>query len=134
MLSVMTGRLVCQPFALVHEALDFLTGDQLFTHQIPRAFDAVSPVVLAAHPELSKVSVARLDELLEPVKGDKDATWKACQSWVAEMGALLGRDSFDLTPIAKFEHKNPIAEAVEMMGGPERVAVVTLPSEGIAKP
>ena len=120
-LSVTTGRLVVKPFSLVHEALDFLTGDQLFTHALPRAMEFVSPKVLERFPELCTVNEARLDALLAGTT--KETAMGACDQWVAEMAALLGRDAYDLEPVAAFERKNPIAELREMTDKPITVVV-----------
>lgn len=41
----------------VHDLLDFMTGDALFTHQLPRAADECKPHLLALHPDLAAVQV-----------------------------------------------------------------------------
>ena len=48
------GTLLC-PFTSLREALKFLTGDDLYTHQIPRALAACCPWVRCQLPFLSEI-------------------------------------------------------------------------------
>lgn len=52
----------------VYDILNYMTGDSLFTHQLPRAGRECKEPLLAQHPELASVDVATLDALL---KSDK---------------------------------------------------------------
>jgi len=57
-LSVTTGLLVSPGrIAALHELLDFMTNDQLFTHQLPRAAGECKPELLRQHPDLANVPV-----------------------------------------------------------------------------
>lgn len=78
-LSVTTGRLLA-PFADLHELLDFMTGDRLMTHQLPRAVEECAPVLLARHPRLAAVS------LPAEFSGAEDV-----HRWVAEQAVRLGQ-------------------------------------------
>lgn len=77
-LSVTTGRLLA-PFAEVHELLDFMTGDTLMTHQLPRACEECAPMLLARHPRLADVKVP------EEFTGEEDV-----RQWVAAQAERLG--------------------------------------------
>jgi hypothetical protein len=92
----------------VYKVLNYMTGDNLFTHQLPRAFREVSPEICRQHPFLSN--------LRELVNSEEDLDARI----VMMQGIIKNHEgsTFDLTPLdpAACEHKDPIAEAVEMCG------------------
>jgi hypothetical protein len=54
-LSITTGRLVSsRHMEGIYKILNHMTGDNLFTHQLPRASRECEPVLVAAYPQLSK--------------------------------------------------------------------------------
>lgn len=99
-LSITTGLLV-SPAHIdgVHEILDYMTGDSLFTHQIPRAIDECAPILLAQHPQLAEIEVP------EEIPADE------VPAWLAKQVALYG-EYLPVTPLAAGEHKviDPITE------------------------
>jgi hypothetical protein len=99
----------------VYETLNFLTGDDLFTHQLPRAFRTVQPFVLDQHPQLRPLG--------ECVKAVTAANWR---EWLDEQVAKYG-ESLPLTPIPPeaWTHVDPLAEAEQMVGR-DRVIAVTI--------
>jgi hypothetical protein len=109
-LSVTTGKLLCD-LGRVYDILNFMTGDNLFTHQLPRAMDECKPAIIRQYPQLAKVT----GEDITPVNAFQ---------WLDEKAAELG-DGFEVEPLAKNEHEfiNPIKEIADMVG-PERVVVV----------
>lgn len=55
-LSVTDGRLMSpRHMEGVYEILNFMTGDNLFTHQLGRAADECRPVLLKKYPQLSGI-------------------------------------------------------------------------------
>lgn len=55
-LGVVTGRLLREGgFNDLHEVVEWMAGEPVFTHQIPRICDEASPVIVAMHPELQAV-------------------------------------------------------------------------------
>ena len=64
-LSVTTGRLVA-PNGIedVYSILNHMTGDNLFTHQLPRAGEECKPWLLRQHPQLVDASTGALDAAL----------------------------------------------------------------------
>src|SRR5688500_3274407 len=57
-LSITTGRLVGrEAIGGVYRILDYMTGESLFTHQLPRAAEECRPALLAQHPQLKDVEV-----------------------------------------------------------------------------
>ena len=97
----------------VYDILNFMTGDNLFTHQLPRASDECKPYLLAQFPQLAEVDASS-------VNGENHVQWLAKQ--VDKYGEMC-----EVKPIPKGAHqfKNPIAEVVEMMGGPKKIVVQT---------
>ena len=90
-LSVTTGRLVSsRHMGGIYEILNFLTGDNLFTHQLPRAMKECLPWLRTQFPNLMDDAVIMrglllaLDENIEKAKaqGDKKAIEAACSAWV----------------------------------------------------
>lgn len=112
-LTVTTGRLLSHDHtAGAYKILNYLTGDNLYTHQLPRAVDACRPALIEQHPHLVGV---------EP---PKDVAVPELLAWLAEQEQRYG-DSVPVTPIADWQHIDPIEEAVAMVG-PERVIVVDM--------
>lgn len=56
-LSVTDGRLMSpRHMDGIYEILNFMTGDSLFTHQLPRAMKECQPYLLKQFPQLSGIS------------------------------------------------------------------------------
>src|SRR4051794_16183991 len=104
-LTISTGRLVAhRHIDAVYDLLNYMTGDSLFTHQLPRAERVCGPVLLAQHPILATVEVPESFGGLEDV-----------QAWVAEQIERLG-PSFEVTPLVEWDSQNPIEELADMKG------------------
>jgi hypothetical protein len=63
-LSVTTGVLLCpvngsrtSPIQGVYDILNYMTGDNLYTHQLPRVRKEAAPVILARHPQLATIEI-----------------------------------------------------------------------------
>lgn len=112
-LTITTGKLVARRrMDAVYDVLGFLTGDQLFTHQLPRALDACLPAVLEQHPDLVEVTA-------DGVPSDPELIWP----WLDAMEDRYGKER-ELVPLASWEHRDPIAEACDLVGA-DRVFVVS---------
>ena len=112
-LSITTGRLVSpRHMDGIYDILNFLTGDNLFTHQLPRASDECKPYLLEQFPQLNEVDASGVNG-------------KNHEQWLTEQVAKYG-EKFTVKPLPTGAHeaKNPIEEAVEMMGSPDKVIVV----------
>ena len=97
-LSVTTGCLLA-PMSEVHALLDHMTGDQLYTHQLPRAAGECAPELLRRHPQLDGIEVPTLaspDNYLD---------------WVAAQGQRYGRE-LPVAPLDPADHTviDPLAE------------------------
>lgn len=105
-LSVLTGR-IHGPNGIggVYEILNHMTGQSLFTHQLPRAAEACRPFLAATFPGL-------------PVHGfyaDIDAAAKLYGEF-HEVPAL---------PVGLYEPADPLAELSGMVGQARVIPVVT---------
>jgi hypothetical protein len=110
-LSITTGCLVSpRRMEGVYDILNFLSGDNLMTHQLPRVSREMAPRLKAQHPQLATIS------------GD-DVTSENHGDWLAARIAEFGEALPVRTEHQFHEIKNPIAEAEEMIGA-DRVIVV----------
>ena len=116
-LSITTGRLVSlDHIGGVYNILNFMTGDNLMTHQLPRASEECAPVLLRQHPDLANVEVpARFD-------GELDV-----RQWLSRQVVLFG-ERRDVAPVDADDHTviDPIAE-LAMMRPDVQVIVIEPP-------
>lgn len=119
-LSVTTERLVSPGgFAAVHELLDYMTGDTLMFHQLPRAAEECQPELLRQYPGLRDVAV--------PVEFRNEGhVWR----WLHDQMALFGR-GLPVEPLAPGDHTviDPVAE-YRMMAPRAEVIAVEVPPDG----
>jgi len=104
-LSATTGRLVSpRHMDGVYDILNWMTGDNLFTHQLPRACDECEGPLLAQHPDLAAITVPEFS-------GDKDAV----DRWLAEQVAIYG-ETREVAPLTAEDHTqvDPITELLAM--------------------
>jgi hypothetical protein len=60
-LSITTGKLVSKRHIEgVYDILNFMTRDNLFTHQLGRAADECRPALLAQHPQLATITAGKV--------------------------------------------------------------------------
>lgn len=115
-LTVTTGRLLSRRHMDgLYDLLDYMTGDSLMTHQLPRAADACSPALLAQHPQLRDVQPPQ----------DIDAS--DLLAWVTDAERTYG-ETLPVAPLepGAWQHQNPIEELCDMVG-PEKVVVAPMP-------
>jgi len=129
-LSVTTGRLLCD-IGDVYMILNHVTGDNLFTHVLPRACRFAEPLIKAKYPELDAAgkpeNMAKLDTLIADAKARNEALMVACKTWLdwmQEPGTLGLAKEYD---IASHEDswivRDPVEE-IESMVGKEKVIVI----------
>jgi hypothetical protein len=104
-LSVTTGILVAPGgMAGVHAFLDYLTGDRLFSHQLPRAAVVCAPWLREQFPDLAGVDAGEMPA------GD-------VADWLAGMVARFGeRRAVRPLPAGRWGRREPIGELLGMMG------------------
>lgn len=111
-LSCTTGLLVSpRKIEGVYDILNFMTGDNLFTHQLPRACRECAPVLLRQHPQLAEVTEASAAGVTD---------WAA---WLDEQKTRFG-DTLPVEPCGPGVHEriDPISELVEKVH-PGRIIV-----------
>lgn len=112
-LSVTTGKLVAEDhMSGFYEILNYMTSDNLFTHQLPRAAGACKPSLLAQHPRLELLS------------GD-DINNENWEEWLSAAKEIHG-SHLPVAPLSEHEWEriDPISEAAEKIH-PDRIIAVT---------
>lgn len=120
-LSVSTGCFVAREgFGAVHELLDYMTGDTLFTHQLPRVMGECQPAMLAQHPQLKGIEVPDFGEI-----GSREEAEATVFAWLSTVEAEYGTE-LPVVPMAAVDHTSidPLSELGLMGVGPERTLVV----------
>lgn len=100
-LSITTGRLVSpRHIDGVYDILNWMTGDNLFTHQLIRASRECEEPLLAQHPDLRDVEVP----------DDLDGK-EAVEAWLAAQIAAYG-ETREVAPLGDGDHTriDPITE------------------------
>ena len=111
-IAAITGLLVCD-IGAVYEVLNWMTGENLYTHQLPRVGREAAPVVLALHPELSSA-----------VKEASLVNRENWQEWAAQWLARYG-ETLTVPKMAAAEHEriDPFSELAEKVR-PENIIIV----------
>ena len=111
-LSMTTGKLVSSRHMTgVYELAEWMAGEPIWTHQLPRMFREAKPVLLAAHPQL-------VDADCEGVTPENIADRIA--GWVEQFGETLPVPRMNAD---QHERIDPLSELVEKVG-PDRIVVV----------
>lgn len=122
-LSVTTGVLL-SPTLMdgIYKILNFMTNDNLFTHQLPRAARECAPYLLKQFPQLATLPYPEVDdqEVDDPMADEVRKTSNKIKwmDWLDEQVKVLGEE-FDVQPIPMDDHeyKDLIQEMIEMRGG-----------------
>jgi hypothetical protein len=123
-LTVTTERLVSpRHMEGVYDILNYMTGDNLFTHQLPRANGECRPALLAQHPQLAEVQVPDFGD-------DRDLAEQAVAAWLSEQVARYG-ETLPVEPLAEIDHTriDPIHELGLMGVGKDRIIPVIVNEE-----
>ena len=113
-LSITDGHLLApNKMVDVYDILNFMTGDKLFTHQLPRAREECAPHLLQKHPQLAvfdgnDITTSNYQEALEKA--------------IEQFGEYMQVESL---PPGAHRHINPIQEAKDMVGA-DKVIVVNV--------
>lgn len=111
-LSVITGRLLSRDgLDGIYRILNYMTGDSIYTHQIPRALRACAPALKAQYPHLADAAA----------RWQGASTQEAIAAWVAQFGP----EHLDVQPLDAWVQRNPATELAELAGA-DRVIVVNL--------
>ena len=113
-MSTVTGILVAESgIGCVYEVLNWMTGESVYTHQIPRISREAVPVMLALYPDMQ----AAIDEA-EQVNADNWRDWLAI--WKARYGEQI---AVPVMNIAEHERIDPMSELVEKVS-PDRILII----------
>jgi len=109
-----TGEKLVSPRLMegVYDILNYMTGENLFTHQLPRARDVCAPYLVKQFPQLAKAGCESINE----------KNWKEClTSLVRQFGETL-----EVEPLPKgaYTYIDPITEAENMVSDPSKVIVI----------
>lgn len=116
-LTITTGRLVSPRHVDgIYDILNFMTGDNLFTHQLPRAMDECQGPLLAQHPDLAAIVVP------EDLSGQEAvAEWLATQvaqyGHTREVAPLPAGDHTHIDPLTEIRMINPGAKVIVVSTG-----------------
>ncbi len=111
-LSTVTGILIGK-ISGVYEVLNWMTGESVYTHQLPRISREARPVILAAHPGLQQA----VDEAVQ-VNSDNWQHWH--QTWEDRYGPTIAVPGFTTDT---HESIDPLSEAAEHFS-PDKIIVV----------
>ena len=114
-LSITDGRLVSpRHMDGVYDILGWMTGESLFTHQLPRVCSEAKPVLLAMHPQLASVS---RDDAVDGSNMD---------AWLADKVARFG-ETLPVPKMSADEHESidPMSELAGMVH-PDKIVAVKL--------
>ena len=71
LISIVKGNLVCpvfegrsHPIDGVYEILNFMTGDELYTHALPRASKECAPILLTEYPWLADIEFPKCNQYI----------------------------------------------------------------------
>lgn len=104
-LNITTGIFCSDDFGDVYDVLNFMTSDDLMTHQLPRAGEKVKPYILNRHPQLKAIT----QDMLYKKPDVKQIVKRLTQTY---------GNSFGLYPIDDSEYapKEPMQELMDMLG------------------
>lgn len=130
LISISDGRLVSPShIGGVYSILGWMTGESLFTHQLPRAMRECRPHLIEQHPWLEEKPMKdELDRLTQTLKG-KTGVEGAVKKWLAEAVEKFGEmHPVEPCPTAH-EPRDPIEELGDLAGGDIIVPVVVRKKE-----
>lgn len=111
-LSTITGRLMGE-IGGVYEVLNWMTGESVYTHQLPRIGREAMPVLVAMHPHLQQA----VDEA-EQVNRENWREWR--QTWEDRYGPKIAVPKFTADSHERIDPLSELAEKVH----PDKIVVV----------
>ena len=113
-LSITTGHLVSpRHMDGIYDILNYMTGDDLFTHQLPRAMEQCKPHLLQQHPQLEEVDTTSVSE-------------KNWERWLGQQAVKYGQE-LPVKPLSLRSRviKDPLTELEEMVGS-DRIITINI--------
>lgn len=113
-LSAITGSLVSERgIGAVYEVLNWMSGEDLFTHQLPRVSQEAQAAALAFNPALAAACVEA-----EQVTRGNYSEWQA--KWLSRYGETI---QLPLLAVDQHERIDPLSELAEKVH-PDNIVVV----------
>jgi hypothetical protein len=115
LLSITDGALMCprlgnrsHPIDGVYEILNFMSGDNLFTHALPRVADECKPVLLDLYPWLAEITVPRYTG-----ERDMEKSWDWVEDTLKPIAAKYG-EWHEVWPLHQEDHEviHPLDEPI----------------------
>lgn len=103
-LSTVTGRLM-GGIDGVYNVLNWMTGESMFTHQLPRVSREARPVLLAMHPTLQQA----IDEA-DQVTTENWREWR--RTWESRYGEFIAVPKFGAADHERIDPMSELAEKV----------------------
>jgi hypothetical protein len=103
-----------EDFGVCYDILNFMTGDNLFTHQLPRAGNEVAPYLIDQFPWLKEVK--------EDIKGCNTENWHEYrEKYCAQYGEF-----HEVYPMPMDDHDiiDPIDELEQMVDDPSKIIII----------
>lgn len=112
-LSITTGRLLSpRHMEGVYDLLNWMTGDNLYTHQLPRVSDEARPHLLGWHPFLAEIDAS-------------DVTPENWRAWLSSIVAKHGEYlTIEKMPAESHERIDPVSELAEKIHPSNIIAVM----------
>lgn len=113
-LSVTTGKLLShRHIDGVYDILNYMTGESLMTHQLPRAAEACRPSLIAQHPDLDG---------LDPSSDlDRDNLY----GWLLDVERQYGQERpVSPVPAGDWQRQDALVELIDMVGADKVILVV----------
>ncbi len=111
-LTITDGRLLTD-IREVYRILTYMTGDDVFTHQLPRAGRVCASALLGQHPQLAQL-----------IDADAVLTADTIPAWLAKQVAQFG-ETLPVEPLAHGSHVriDPVVELEARMGQDRTIVV-----------
>ena len=117
-IRVIDGRLVSlNHIDGIYDILNWMTDDNLFTHQLPRAYDECAPTLREAFPDLVGIEIP-------PISSMEDV-----QAWMAELEAQGVEMWREVPKVKANDHAriDPVLELQHMVGAEKVITVEVRP-------
>ncbi len=108
----------------VYEFANFMTGDNLFTHQLPRAFRAIEPVLKKQLSFLASPEFATDQQWLTDALARGSDARTTINLWLVNMSAKYGAEHL-VSPLAEWMQQDPVSELVQMRESRDGIVIVT---------
>lgn len=123
-LNFADGRLLTKVEDLYTFA-NYMTGDDLMTHQLPRAFREIQPVLEAQLPFLASSQFVKDKEILTRSLDGAPNKRAVIDDWLKDMAGSYGAEH-EVAPLADWMRQNPISELIQMREGKEGIIVAQI--------